>query len=127
MSWGIEHLLRQAEEKEGNYEWLEAVESYKNALSLLPQDEFLKVGDVYEHMSYAFYRAAMQSRSSSEFMSRISQAVVSCEQARASYAKLTATTRVPLILRCNATVALVHYWLESSALERKNMRMSVGN
>lgn len=115
----VERFLRQAEEREGKYEWLEAVESYKNALSLLRQSEFLKVGDVYEHMSYAFYRAAMQSGSSNEFRSRMSQVIVNCERARASYAKLSAAKRVPLMLRCDAMIALAHYWLGYSMLERK--------
>jgi len=46
----MEEILNQAEQSEKNYDWFGAVGLYEKALSLLSQDDFLKVGECYERL-----------------------------------------------------------------------------
>jgi len=63
----MEEILHQAERSEKEYDWLGAAESYENALSLLPEDDSSRRGEIHERLGYAFYRFAFQAESSDEF------------------------------------------------------------
>ena len=55
----MEEILHQAQQLERECDWFGAAESYKKALNkslnLLPQDDFLKMGQIHERLGYAFY------------------------------------------------------------------------
>jgi len=120
-SQGVERILEEAEEKERVYNWLRAAESYKKALGLMSEQDFLKMGEVYEGLGYAFHRAAMQAESVDEFKSRTHQAVANYKKAKEFYGNTTESGKMPRILHCDAMIAYLCYWLASDVPEKKRL------
>jgi len=117
----VEQILGKAAENEKQYEWLGAAEFYGKALSLMPGASPLKLGQVQERLSYAFYRAAMQAESVTEFRDRMSQSVAHYEEAKESYEKMSEPGKTSRVLRCDATIAYIGYWLASEVPEKKRL------
>jgi uncharacterized repeat protein (TIGR01451 family) len=108
-------------EQEKKYDWSDAVKSYTKALGLMPEEDFLKIGEFYERLGYASYRAAMQAESQEEFKERMQQAVVNYEKAREFYGKMTKSVKTPKMLRCAAMIAYMGHWLEPEVPEKKRL------
>jgi len=123
MSEGLsaEQILGKAAENEKEYDWLGAAEFYGKALSLVPEAGLMKFGQIQERMGYAFYRAAMQAESVNEFRDRMSHSVAHYEKAKESYEKMSEAGKTPRILRCDATIAYIGYWLASEVPEKKRL------
>jgi len=117
----VDIILSQAGEREKEYDWLGAAEFYTKALSLVPETDFLKLGQVQERMGYAFYRAAMQAESVDEFRERMRQSVANYQKAKEFYGKMSELGKTPRITRCDAMIAFVGYWLASEVPERKRL------
>jgi len=119
--FGVEQILGKAAENEKKYDWLGATEFYGKALSLVPEAGPLKLGQVQEKVGYAFYRAAMQAESVTEFRGRMSQSVAHYEKAKEFYEKMSEPGKTPRILRCDATIAYIGYWLASKVPEKMRL------
>lgn len=117
----MESLLDQAREQEKEYDWLGAAESYKKALSLLPEQDFSKMGQAYEHLGYAFHHAAMQAETVDEFRSRMGQSVAHYEKAREYFGRLSEAGENPRGLRCGAMSAYSAYWVTADVPEKKRL------
>ena len=117
----MEEILYQAEQLEKEYNWLGATELHEKALTLLPQDDFSKMGEIHERLGYAFYRAAFQAESNNEFRDRLHQSVVSYEKATEFYGRLNESVRTARTSRSNAMIAYIGYWLALEAQEKKKM------
>jgi len=117
----VEEILHQAERLEKQYDWLGAAESYEKALNLLSEDDFSKKDEIHERLGYAFYRAGFQAENSSEFRQRLNQAINNYAKAKEIYQKLNEPTKTGRILRCDATIAYIGYWLASEAPEKKRL------
>jgi len=61
-------IVNQAEEKEKKYFWLQAAESYKQALSMVLKKDFLEKVEILQKMAHCLYRAAFQAESQEEFV-----------------------------------------------------------
>jgi len=120
-AFGIEQILSQGKEHEKEYDWLGAAESYRNALGLVPEQDFLKMGEICERLGYALYRAAMQAESGNEFRDRMRQAVANYEKAKEFYEILSEPRKTPRMLCCDATIAQVSYWFASEVSEKKRL------
>jgi len=118
---GLEQVLGKAAEREREYDWLGAAEFYGKALNLVSETDSLKMGEVQERIGYAFYRAAMQAESVTEFRDRMSQSVAHYEKAKESYENMSDPGKTSRILRCDATIAYIGYWLASEAPEKKRL------
>jgi len=116
-----EVLLNQAEEREKEYDWLGAAESYKRASGLVSEQNPSKLGELYELLGYAFYRAAMQAESVDEFKDRMRQTTAHYEKAEKSYEKASEPGRTPRMLRCDAMIAYLGYWLASEVPGKKRL------
>jgi len=116
---GVEQILGKAAEREREYDWLGAGEFYKKALDLMPETDLLRMGQIQERMGYAFYRAAMQAESITEFRGRMSQSVAHYEKAKESYEKMSESGKTPMMVRCDAVIAYIGYWLAPEATEKK--------
>jgi len=116
-----EVILSQAKEKEREYDWLGAAESYSKALGLMSEQGFLKIDEIYEQLGYAFYRAGMQVENVTEFRGRMSQSVAHYEKAKESFEKTSDIGKTPRILRCDAMIAYVGYWLASEVPEKRRL------
>jgi len=117
----VESVLSQARERERAYDWLGAAELYKNALGLMSEQDFLKMGEISEGLGYAFHRAAMQAESVDEFRERMSQAVANYEKAKGFYGKSAESGKTPRMLRCDAMITYLGHWLASEVLEKKKL------
>lgn len=117
----LERILVQAGEREREYDWVGAVESYKKALGLVSEQDFSQMGETYERLGYAFYRAARQAESVSEFRTGCNRAVESYEKAREFYGRLSEPGKTPRMLRGKAMIAYLGYWLASEAPEKKRL------
>jgi hypothetical protein len=117
----VQEILRQAERLEKEYEWLRAAEFYGKALKLLPEDDFSRKGGTYERLGYAFYRAAFQAEINDEFRQRLRQAIADYEKAKELYGRLSGSAKTPIMLRCDAMIAYMGYWLASVASEKKRL------
>jgi tetratricopeptide (TPR) repeat protein len=115
----LEDILNQAERLEKEYDWVGAVELYEKALNLVPQDDVLRMGEIHEQLSHAFYRAAMRGETASEFRERIQRAVEACERAGGFYEKSTGEKKSGWIFRCRALSKYYGYWLTSNPSEKR--------
>ncbi len=118
---GVEQILGKAAEREREYDWLGAAEFYHRAIGLMAEQDFLKIGDVYDRLGYALYRAAMQAENVDQFRSRIGQAITSYRQAKESYEKSSEPRKTARALRCDAVIAYLGYWLSSEVPEKKRL------
>jgi hypothetical protein len=117
----VEVVLRQAREREKEYEWFCAVEFYKKALGLVSEQDFSKLAEINECLAYAFYRAAMQAASLEEFKERMRQSASNYEKVKEFYGRLNEPAKTPRLLRCDAMVAYVGYWLATEVPEKKRL------
>jgi hypothetical protein len=114
-------ILSQAREREREYGWLGAAESYIKALGLTSEQDFSKLAEVQERIGYAFHRAAMQAEGVEEFRERMLQAVENYEKAKEFYGRLSGEGITPRMLRCEAMIAYTGYWLASNVPEKKRL------
>jgi hypothetical protein len=117
----VEEILHQAEQLEKEFEWLRAAESYEKALKLLPEDDFSRKAETSERLAYAFYRSAFQADTNDEFRQRLHQAIPSYDKAKEHYQKLNEQKKTGKVLRCDAMIAYMGYWLASGAPEKKRL------
>jgi len=117
----VEEILHQAERSEKLYEWLEATESYLKALRGLSGDDFSHKGDVTERLGYAFFRSAFQAENNDEFRDRMNQAVTAYESTKGCYDGLSEAVKRPRILRSEAMISFIGYWLAVEVHEKKKL------
>jgi len=117
----VDVILGRAGEREKEYDWLSAVEFYEKALGLVSATDLLKLGQVQERIGYAFYRAAMQAESADEFRERMRRAVADYERAKEYYGKMSDSSKTPRLLRCDAMVAFLTFWLSVEPSEKKRL------
>jgi tetratricopeptide (TPR) repeat protein len=117
----LEDVLSEAKEKEKQYEWMKAAQSYRKALTLAAESDFLRKGQISESLAYAVYKTAFQANSGNEFKERMTQAKAHYEEVKAYYERAGDTEKGPRISRCDAMIAFAGYWLASKGSERKKL------
>jgi len=117
----VEAILGQARDQERAYDWIRAVESYKKAQGLVSETDFLKMGQVQERVGYALYRAAMQAESVEQFGERMHEAVANYEKANEFYERFGEPGKTPRMLRCDAMIAYLGYWLAPEVPEKRRL------
>jgi hypothetical protein len=120
-SQSLQRVLALAKEKEKKYDWLKVAELYEQAIGAVGKKDFLEKGKIQERIGYAFYRVAMQAESVDEFRERMRQAAANYEKAMEFYGRLSGQSRLPWMLRCDAVIAYVGYWLNSDVSEKKRL------
>ncbi len=113
-----ERILAKAKEREREHNWIEAIDSYKIILDLVPGEENAKRAETIERLGYALYRAARQADTAEEFRARIGRAMMRYEEGRDLYEKLGSVGRK---LRCEAMTAHLGFWLASEPAERRKL------
>jgi len=114
-------ILSCAKEKEQEFDWCGAIESYSEALSLMSQQDLAEKGEIVERLGYASFRFAFQAESKDEFKERLKQAILSYEKAKKTYEKLTESVETPRTLRCEAMIAYLRYWLSSETDKKRRL------
>jgi tetratricopeptide (TPR) repeat protein len=117
----VEETLHQAEGLEKEYDWCGAAKCYEKAIGLMSAEDFSRMSATQERLGFAFYRAAFQVESNNEFMERMRQAVAAYDNAIKFYGRLDGSAKTPRILRCDAMIAYMGYWLASQVPEKKRL------
>jgi len=115
----VEAILKRAKDLETKCDWMEAAQSYRKASESLSEKDFFTRGRINEYVGYSLFRGAMQAETHDEFEQRMRQAAVSYENAKVSYSKADNAQKEPVMLRCDAMIAYVGYWLAPNAAEKK--------
>jgi len=114
----LDIILNQAKEREKAYDWLGAAEFCGKALSLMPEADFLRLGQIQERIGYSFYRAAMQAEAKEEFQQKVRQALESYKKACDIYGEL-AKEEEARVFRTTAMIKWLEHWLTSSPSEKR--------
>jgi hypothetical protein len=115
---GPQELLRQAEKSEEKYEWLDAANSYVEALKS-KSSSYPLMAESWEKVGFCYELASRQAQSLGEF-SRIRQlAIEAYQQASILFAKDESLEKVGKSLHCKAIAAYLGSWLANDASERK--------
>jgi tetratricopeptide (TPR) repeat protein len=117
----VEETLHQAEGLEKEYDWCGVAKCYEKAIGLMSAEDSSRMSEAQERLGYASYRAAFQVENNNEFMERMRQAVAAYENARKFYGRLNGSAKTPRILRCDAMIAYMGYWLASEVPEKKRL------
>ncbi len=88
-------FLSQAVEREKQYDWLEAAQSYRKALGLVPKSDFSRASEIHERLSYALYRSAFQTEDLKEFRNRMAEALADYEETKKSCEKTSNAAKAP--------------------------------
>ena len=117
----LESFLSHAKEREREYDWLGAADSYRSALEALPKEDFLRIGQTQEASAYALFRGAMQAENIEEFKSRLNETEKQYERAKRSYAGAGSPALIPQTSRCDAMIAYLGFWRASDAATKRKM------
>lgn len=121
ISLTLESVLDHVKDLEREYDWSEATNSYVEALTIVPERDSSKRAEICERLGYALYRAAMQSDSHREFVEKLNQAIEGYKQADKFYAFSRERLKAARMLRCEAMIAYVGYWLTSNVTDKKRL------
>jgi len=128
----IEAILRQAKEKEREYEWLGAIDSFKKALgsegthayeqALQVESRTLSVAaETWERIGFCYSRASTQVEDLEEFKKLRQLAVEAYRSAAKLFEKEDSLKNQGKSAQCNAIAEYVLSWLASSPSEKKEM------
>jgi len=117
----LESILSDAEQKEREYDWSEAAKSLDRASRLVPPQDFLKMGEIYERLGYAFYKTAMQAEGKNAFGVACHKAVENYGKSKEFYGMISESSGKCKMLRCDAFAIYVGYWLAPKASEKKRL------
>jgi hypothetical protein len=115
----VEEILHQAEQSEKEYDWVGAAGSYEKALKLLPEDDFSRMGQIYERLGTASYRAAFQAERREEFRQRLQSCIMSYDKAATYHEKSEDLNETASMFRCKAMPLLANYWSEPETSKKK--------
>ncbi len=115
-----QHILKEAEECEREYNWIGAAESYNKVSGVVSEHDPL-VGEVYERLAHALYRAARQARSITQFKKNIQEAIANYGKAGEFYLRQTDSGGRGRAIRSDAMASSLRSWLASEPHERKKL------
>ena len=112
---GLQDILDKAKEREGEYDWISAVDLYQKALGSVGKLDFSKSGETQERIGYCLYRGAFQAESQEEFKSRMLEAVEAYEKAAEVYEEVEHAKG----LHCKAIALYANSWTLIDASRKK--------
>ncbi len=121
MAFRMEEILRQTKRLESDYDWFGAAKLYEKALEPEHMEEFSSIEDIHEQMAYALYRFAFQAKTNEEFRERLDRSSKTYEKTIEFYEKRHDSTVKAGIMRCDAMIAYIGYWLALKTDDRKKL------
>jgi len=115
----LEPAVSTAGELERTYHWLEAAESYRQAVDFVSETDFLRKGAIQERVGHCFHRAAFQTNDPLELKGRMQRALDSYARARGSYAQLAGAQKAARMSRCEAVASYLRLWLTADPSEQR--------
>ena len=117
----LEALLRRAKDREKQYDWRGAAESYERAFDLTSVDDSSKRGGILEKQGYSLYKAALQSDGEGQFRELIRKAIICYVKTKTYYSKLPESEGISFVKRSDAMIAFLRYWQASTATEKRTL------
>ena len=112
-------LMNHASEQERQWNWLDAAETYDEALKKAPDGEPRRIGGLLERKAYALHRAALQADVDDRFDKLTEEAIQDYERAKRAYERVSSPGVVGLIQRCDAMTAYLGFWRAIDSAEKK--------
>lgn len=113
----LDALLTRAKEREGEYDWLGALDIYAH-IGEAARGHSIE-GRVAEDAGHALFRAGCQSDSPEAFREKLDAALKSYGQAERAYARDTSPHGAARAARCKAWTALLTFWRSSQVAEKR--------
>ncbi len=115
----IQELLREAAEKTGKYEWMDAAATYQRAIdSTSGKSTVPETARLTELLARCYFKGAFQSERREEFKRRMQLAETGYERARTLYEE--AGSEAPA-KRSNARGLFANFWLKDHPEDRRNI------
>ncbi len=117
----LEATLGKARASERKYHWSEAADSYEATLASSDPIILSHTSEIHEHLGYALFRSSMQAKDAQEFQCRMQQAARSYRKARNTYLSQEGGEKGPRVLRCEAMISQIEYWLAPTIRKKKKL------
>ncbi len=115
----VEEVLGKAKALEKEYDWVEAVDLYEQALRVVGKNEFLKRGEIQERIGYCFHRAAFQAETQEEFRRRMELSSEAYEEAAGLFGGLEDSKKHAVVNCCRAMALYNKFWLAEGLSKKK--------
>ena len=109
--------MEKARELEKRYEWLDAVDSYEQASSLVSED-ILTLAKIQEQIGFCFFRAALQANTNNIFRDRMELAVKAYKETVKLIQGVEKNIKCAEISHAKALIAYVNSWLERDRIKK---------
>jgi len=113
----LDSIISRAVELEKNYDWMSSVQLYRSALSMVPEQDMLRAGEIHERIGHGFFRAGCQADSVEEFKKRMRMSVESYEKA----AELFERVETARSLYCKAMARYSDYWFVEDPSQKRTL------
>jgi tetratricopeptide (TPR) repeat protein/KaiC/GvpD/RAD55 family RecA-like ATPase len=113
----LETLLEKAKELEKRYEWLDAIDFYEQASSLVSEG-ILTAAELRERIGFCFFKAALQADTNDVFRDRMGLAVKAYEETVELVQSVEKNGECAKISHVEALVAYVSSWLERDWMKK---------
>jgi tetratricopeptide (TPR) repeat protein/KaiC/GvpD/RAD55 family RecA-like ATPase len=113
----LETLLEKAKELEKRYEWLDAIDSYEQASSLVSEG-ILTAAELRERIGFCFFKAALQADTNDVFRDRMGLAVKAYKETVELVLNVEKNGECAKISHVKALVAYVSSWLERDRMKK---------
>ena len=118
----LESLLKNADELEKRYEWLQAAESYKKASEiLLKENDFVNAAELTDRLGYCYFKAADQAETNKEYREHMKQTVDAFKKELEILEAIEVENMQIRITHAQALIAYVDAMLERRLLEKKKL------
>jgi len=118
----VEEFFRDAEVLEKKYDWLKAIDLYKQALGAVGKRDFLWMGEIQERIGFCFRRAAFQAETREDFKSRIGSAVRAYEKAAELFDNVEGLDKLAKTSHCKAMGVYANLLLAADlSMKRKQL------
>jgi len=114
----LKSLIKKAKEQEKKYQWLESADSYKEASSLLQQDN-KKASELHERIGYCSLRAAFQAETNKQFRNRLKQSADAYQKTISLLQKIKTEDKEAKINHAKAMIAYVNARLTPDIAKRR--------
>jgi len=115
----LQTVFKKAEQQEKNYEWLEAAESYEQALQ--SKSKTVSPAEIWEKIGFCYNLASRQTENIEEFKKIRQQSSEAYENAAKLYEKEGNMKNQGKVAQCNALAEYVRSWLASDPSEKRKM------
>jgi tetratricopeptide (TPR) repeat protein len=111
-----------AKKKEETYDWLNAVDLYKQALNVIAKKKFSKSGEIQERIGYCLYRRAFQADTRENLKRDMLKAIEAYDKALETYDNVESLEKLAKTSHCKAMTSYIRSRLPADlAVKREQL------